>query len=223
MQSSERTEFDEQLGILCAGFNVPITPHRREAYWKSLAKMSLAQFARCVDYAVSDDWRGEDVPSTHQIWGIHRSFRARPAGVVATLEAAREDPRDHLLFYANRMFLRHLVARGGLGSTGRFVPAYGMVDCKPSAELVAARKFVRGLVEWWCPPICDGDTDATQAEFVRQFMTGLDKISPLTDSVRREFESRVNAPETQQAFPPSMGRKLESRYEMPQEQLALTG
>lgn len=216
MQSSERTEFEEQLGILCAGFNVPVTPHRREAYWKGLAKMSLAQFARCVDHAVSDDWADAEVPTTKQIWGMHRSFRMRPAGVIATQDHEREDPRDHLLFYANRMFLRHLVTRGGLGSTGRFVPAYGMVDCKPSPELIVARKFVRDLVDWWCGPIAEGDPDAIQADFIRQFMTGLDKISPLVPEVKREWESRIADPRSQAPFDRSMGRRpLEAQYEKP--------
>jgi hypothetical protein len=209
MQASERIEFDEQLGILCAGFNLPVTAQRREAYWRGLGKMSLAQFARCVDYALSDDWTSEDLPSTTQIWSIHRGFRARPAGLVATQDTTREDPRDHLLFYANRMFLRHLVARGGLG-----------------LELWAARQFVRSLVEWWCPPIREGDQDATQDEFIRQFATGLHKISPLADSTRLEWETRAADPHTHAAFPPYMGRQLEARYAQthvsPQASLELT-
>ena len=73
---------------------------------------------------------------------------------------------------------------------------------------------MRKLVDWWCPVICEGDEDATQAEFIRQFSEGLRKISVIADATLREWEARRQHPEAQKPFPAYMGRRpLEARYE----------
>jgi hypothetical protein len=210
VQSTDREQFEEQLGVLCAGFNLPVTPHRRDAYWRGLAKMSLAQLSRCVDLAVSEEGP-DDLPTPKQIWRMHRGFRSQGA-LVATQEQAKEDPRDHLLFFANRMFLRHLTDRGGLGSTGRFVPGYGMVDCKPSGELIAARKFTRDLVDYWTGPVSESDPDATPAEFIRQFAAGLSQVSTVESQTLRAWREHMDAPESQTPFGRHMARALEPRF-----------
>jgi hypothetical protein len=210
VQAIDRDQFEEQLGVLCAGFNLPVTPHRRDAYWRGLGKMSLAQFARCVDLAVSEDGP-DDMPTPKSIWRIHRALRSQGALVVSQ-DQPQEDSRDHLLFFANRMLLRHLTDRDGLGSTGRFVPAYGMVDCKPSSALIAARKFVRDLVDYWIAPVSEGDPDATPAEFIRQFAAGLSRVSRVDAKTLRTWRQHMEAPESNVPFAPHMGRKLEPRF-----------
>jgi hypothetical protein len=192
MQSADREEFESQLGKLCAGYNLPVTTHRRDAYWSGLGKMSLAQFARCVDYAISEEGP-EDLPTPKWVWRIHRSLRSRGA-VIATLDQPPEDTRDHLLHYANRMFLRHLASRGGVG-----------------AELLAGRTVVRELVEWFSEPVLEGDEDATPAEFIRQFMLGLDRVSPITPDSRAAWEEMRSQPLARIPFPAYMGRPLEGR------------
>jgi hypothetical protein len=209
MQATDREEFEAQLAILCAGKDVPVTQARKDAYWRGMGRLTLAQFARCVDYALSE-WSEEGMPSTSQLWSIHRGFRTRPG--TAALLATPDDTRDHLLFFANRMFLRHIQSRGGLGSTGRFVPAYGMVDCKPSEELIAARAAVRDLVDWFSGPVLEGDSDATPAEFIRQFIENLDKVSPITAETRAFWEGNRAMPQSLIPFPRHMGRELDSRY-----------
>lgn len=220
MESGDRTEFDAQLAILCAGYDKPVGD-RGEAYWKGLHRMGLIEFARCVEHAVSEQGP-EKFPTTHAIWDIARALKSR-GRATSTAVAVPEDPRDHLLFYANRMFLRHMITRGGLGSTGRFIPAHGMVDVQASPELIAARQFVRKLVDWWSEPIRESDPDATHAEFIRQFTEGLDKISPLASATRREWEKRQRELSPRDIFPPHMGRELEPKYQSRQQQLALPG
>jgi hypothetical protein len=74
MLSTDRDEFTAQLSILCAGFDKPLG-ERIEAYWKGLAKMSIVEFARCVDYALGPD--GPDkLPAVPQIWALKRKLRA---------------------------------------------------------------------------------------------------------------------------------------------------
>jgi hypothetical protein len=208
MNTSDREAFDDLVAKLCAGYGATVTEHRRSAYWSSLAKMSLAQFERCIDQALSEEGP-EDLPPPKGIWRIHRGFRAKGPAMQA---GPTEDPRDHLLFYANRMFLHHLGTRGGLGSTGRFVPAYGMVDCKPSAELIAARIVVRDLVEWFSAPVLEGDEDATPAEFIRQLMLGLEPVSRIEPRTRAAWEAMRQEPRARIPFPAYMGRELEARY-----------
>ena len=222
MQTGDREEFEEQLTKLCAGYNLPVTVHRKEAYFTGLGKMSLAQFARCVDFAVSEEGP-EDFPTTRGVWKIHRDLRGRGASAPSKPQRPPEDQRDHLVFYANRMFLRHVVTSGGLGSIGRFVPTHGMADSQASSELTAARRFVRDLVDCWCAYIREGDTDATQAEFIRQFSVGLHRISKVLPATQLEWEARRSDPRTLALFPASMARELEPRYQTQPEQLALTG
>jgi hypothetical protein len=75
MNSGDRPEFDVQLSMLCAGYNVPIGD-RSEAYWKGLAKMSLMEFSRCVDQALGEG--GPDrIPTTGQMWKLLKELRSQ--------------------------------------------------------------------------------------------------------------------------------------------------
>lgn len=215
MESSQRPEFDLQFALLCAGYNIPPTPVRQQAYFTGLAKMTLAQFIRVVEQAISEEGP-DDFPTSKGIWKLHHQLRNRRAAGPSKPEEPPGDPRDHLLFYANRMFLRHVMTRGGLGST----------DGQGSAELLAGRRFVRGHIDWWAGPVREGDPDATQAEFIRQFSVGLNRISPITEATQREWYERQRDPRAQMPFPPYMARELEPRYQAIKAspaQLVLTG
>lgn len=212
MQTSEREDFEEQLAILCAGYNVPATVHRKHAYFAGLAKMSMAQFVRCVEHAVSEQGP-EEIPTPKGIWRIHRDFRKTTAHGPAGAPQIAE--QDHLLFFANRLFFRHLMNRGGLGSTGKFVPAYGMTDCRASAELIAARKVVRALVDWFLEPICDGAQDATPHEFVSQFIPALHAVSPMSPIDPRTlsgWREMISHEDAHKPFEPYMGRPIPEKY-----------
>lgn len=207
MQSGDRPEFEEQLAVLCAGFNVPATPHRKHAYFAGLAKMSLAQFVRCVEFALSDDGP-EELPTTKGIWRLYRRLRAPRA----PLNVPRIEEKDHLLFFANRLFFRHLMNRGGLGSMGRFVPGYGLVDCHASQELSRARVALRDTVEWFAGPIREADPDATPHAFVTSLIKALEKISPIDRRTLDGWAAMIAHPDALKPFEPHMGRELPAEY-----------
>lgn len=54
MQTDDLGEFETLIGKLCAGFEVPVTKPRKDAYWTGLRKMPIAQFARMVDMALTE-------------------------------------------------------------------------------------------------------------------------------------------------------------------------
>lgn len=205
MLSTDREDFDVQLSLLCQGYGFWVGD-RSNAYWKGLSKMQLSQFARCVEFALSEDGP-EKIPNVHGIWKIYRSLRT-PAPVAKREEKVEA---DHLLYYANRMFLAHLTSRGGLGSTGTFVPGHGLVDCKASNELIAARKAVTSLVDWFAGPIMEGDSDACPRQFITLLIRALNKVSPLSEQTQRRWEEMAARHQASIPFPKSMGRKLETK------------
>ena len=200
MQANDREEFETQLGRLCAGFNVPVTKHRVNAYWSGLAKMSLAQFSRVIDFALAE-YGPDDVPPTKGIWRIHRQLRAPDAGQEQATEKKVEE--DHLEWFANRLLFLHLSHRGGLGSTGRFVPGErhisGMNDCVASEELQACLKFKRQIVDEFTGFVREGDEDATPAAFYQWWISGLRRISPME---QRTIDTLIAASEHPSALKP---------------------
>lgn len=112
MQLADRPLFEDQLGALCAGFNVPVTELRAEAYWRGLQRMHLGQFARVVEYALSEHGP-ERIPSVPQIWLLHKQARSqRPAAPTPVADAA--PAYDALHGFAQRCLLHWLRQRGGV-------------------------------------------------------------------------------------------------------------
>lgn len=204
MHASDRGDFKIELEKLCGGFNVPLTKAREEGYWTGLARMSIQQFRKCVEFALGPDYEGTDFPKSGQIWGIYKGTAIKPNTEAKTLPP----DEDHLAYLANRLLWLHVSHRGGLGSTGRFIPAHGMVDCKASAELAACLKFKRELVAQFCGFVREGDEMATQAAFVRWWAGGLAKVSEVLPRTARNYEQLAAAPESQKPFPAYMGREL---------------
>ena len=93
MQLADRAQFDSQLGALCAGFNVPVTELRSEAYWRGLERMQLSQFARVVSHALGEDGP-ERIPTASQCWVIWKQIRHRRPQATAQTEPA-EPQCDH--------------------------------------------------------------------------------------------------------------------------------
>lgn len=203
MLSTDREEFAAQMRILCDGFNVPLG-ERVDAYWKGCASMSLIEFARCVEYALGEDGP-EKIPNTAQIWKLLRKLKNRSQSQV--IEQPK-DTRDHLEFYANRLLLRHLGDRHGLASTAKFVPGYGIVNATSSGELLACRKVVQALVDWFTEPVREGADDATPAAFIEAFIAALAMVSVITPASLREWNEQMKLPAAQLPFPPSMARPM---------------
>jgi hypothetical protein len=206
MLSTDRKEFEAQVAMLCAGFGISATPERQQAFWTGMAKMSLIEFGRCVEFALSEE--GPDkLPTTKGVWRIHREIKSSARATTQQVIRRGED-QDHLLYYANRMFLRHLAYRSGLGSTARFVPGYGLVDCKASEELLRARAALRETVNWFCGPIREGDPDATPHAFVSALVMALGRVSPIDPRAQSEWERMIGEPNAMIPFPAYMGREL---------------
>lgn len=91
MQSTDREEFEIQLARLCAGFNVPVTKHRVNAYWSGCAKMSLLQMSRAIDEALGEHGP-DDLPTTKILWKILRGGRTSgPAGVHTSAPTPQDE------------------------------------------------------------------------------------------------------------------------------------
>ncbi len=210
MLSTDRIEFEAQLETLCAGFNVPFTQARKDAYWAGLSKMSLLAFVRCVETALGEEGPTK-IPTTGDIWKLHQSSRTR---ATVTQAARTEDQRDHLEFLANRLLLEHLASRGGFGSMSTFKPGYGLTACEGSEELAACLKFKRELVQEFSVFIREGDPDASALTFVTQFSAGLNRISRVEESTLRAWEHFVTSVDAQKPFDASTARALESEQSM---------
>jgi hypothetical protein len=106
--STDREQFEVQLSLLCAGYGVWVGD-RPEAYWKGLAKMSLIQFARCVEFALSEEGP-EKVPNVHELWKIHKGLRAKGA-VQDGASSPPESEYPKWLRRVNLLFLAYLMRR----------------------------------------------------------------------------------------------------------------
>jgi hypothetical protein len=189
MLRTDRAEFESQLKTLCAGFNIPATTERQEAYWTGLAKMSLLQFVRCVEYVLSED--GPDkFPTTKAMWNIHKTARSRATQITQPVRLIEQ--QDHLLYFANRMFSRHLANRGGLGPT----------------ELSAARKVTRDLVDWFAGPVRENDPDATPAAFVQAYIKALQRVSRIDQRTLDGWADMAGHSDAKFPFAAYMGSEL---------------
>jgi hypothetical protein len=77
MQITEQTEFQGHVARLCAGLGVPPTEERQAAFWTAFKVLSLLEFSRMVDQALSENGlKGKpDVPA---MWALRASMKARP-------------------------------------------------------------------------------------------------------------------------------------------------
>jgi hypothetical protein len=87
MQADDLTEFERLLGQLCAAFEVPVTKARKDAYWTGLRKMSIAQFARLVDLALTDS-KFVSMPPV----GAFRKLADKPSGQSRAVVQAQHGP-----------------------------------------------------------------------------------------------------------------------------------
>lgn len=128
MHPTEREAFDEQIGILCAGFNVPITDDRREAYWKGLGKMPLISFTRAVEYALGE--HGPDkIPTSPQLWALSRAARSTRVDARPKAQESAPQAADRVSLLAQSALLQFI---------GQQQPS----DASLSAMLAAKHKLV---------------------------------------------------------------------------------
>jgi hypothetical protein len=186
MQSSDRTEFEESLAMLCAAYNVPKTEARSAAYWLGLEKMSLLQFVRCIEYQLGENGNFK-MPTISDIWQIPKKLRAGGA-VISQAQEAEKSP-DHLHYFANRLLLTHVFSRQGLG-----------------AELPACQKLKLELVEFFCGLIAENDSEATPRGFITRWVSGLKRVSPPTAQALSKYRQAAKHPAASNRFAQFMGR-----------------
>jgi hypothetical protein len=76
MLSDDRKEFDSMMDQLCVGLGAVSYDVRKEAYWKGLAKMSLIQFGRVVEFCISEEGPAK-VPTVPEVWKLWRSIQGK--------------------------------------------------------------------------------------------------------------------------------------------------
>jgi hypothetical protein len=112
MDNSHRKEFEAQIAQLCAAFPPTFaSADRIEAYWRGLGKMPMSGVVRCVDYAISDEYEEDRIPSPKQLWRIYRQLRAQSV-TVEQHEKRVNDPRDIYARFADHIFLNYLMRKG---------------------------------------------------------------------------------------------------------------
>jgi hypothetical protein len=125
-------------------------------------------------------------------------------------QRAKVATSDHLLYFANRLFFRHIFERRGLGSKARWHPLNArLVDHVASPELIACREGIRRVVAWFIQPVLDGDPDATPAEFTRQILAELEKAGRVTDGFRQYCRAAVEHQFAPKPFAREMARPIE--------------
>lgn len=161
MYSTDREQFDVQLLMLCQGYGFWVGD-RSEAYWKGLAKMGLIEFARCVEYAISEDGP-EKLPNTHGIWKIHRELRGRSQPQVQDPVVTPPMP-PKWLGWVNGLFLKYLTHR-------RLTENF-----KGDINLPMRRKACLELAEFFEGIEAERDPAATDAELQQRFHAAMARI-----------------------------------------------
>lgn len=113
MQLADRGEFVAQLKTLCAGFNVPFTGEREEAYWRGLERMQVSSFARVVTHALSDHGP-EKLPTVRDVWSLSRVLRRQQPPMTDARDAPPPPAVDHWTAFANRRLAAWLRQYGPL-------------------------------------------------------------------------------------------------------------
>jgi hypothetical protein len=105
VQEADLPAFERAFRRLCAGFDVPATDARREAYWRAFHKLSVLEFAGLVDTALVESTFAS-MPTVGALRELHRKVQS-PA-----LTAAPSGPsvQAQLCEYA-AIKLKHLIRK----------------------------------------------------------------------------------------------------------------
>lgn len=197
MQTSDKAEFDQRLAVLCAGFNIPVTAERAEAFWRGLGQMGIVQFARVVDSMLGE--QNEEIDprklTVSVIWKQHRKLKTRPSASAAPRDP--EDNRDHIDDMLNRIIFNLMRARGGFGSTGEVIGGR-MVKAAPSPELRRVLKAKNATMHFMAQLMLEGDPGATGKMLVTDFISQLrlnDVMIPsAVEAAWRESAAKLTSP-----------------------------
>lgn len=76
MLQADRAEFDRQVSLLCAAYNVPII-NRADALWLAFNKLRLDDWMRIISHAIGPDGP-EKFPTVRQLWGTRKALQHTP-------------------------------------------------------------------------------------------------------------------------------------------------
>lgn len=84
MQENDTVNFERALLRLCAGFDVPMSDARKEAYWRSLRKLQLLEFTGLIDMALVESTFAS-MPTVGALWELHRKVQSpRSTGITTS-------------------------------------------------------------------------------------------------------------------------------------------
>lgn len=135
MISTDRDQFEAHLGILCAAFDKP-PGDRVDAYWKAMQRMTIAEFARAVEFAIGENGPRK-MPSTGALWDIRNNLRRGPA--VPTQELLPMQPVPQWSVWRLRvdaLMLRFIVRRRIGGYRGDINLAQRRAACRELWEFL---------------------------------------------------------------------------------------
>ena len=182
MSTEAPDELDRLLAQLCAGFDRPYTPERREAYRRGLSKMHPAMLERVVDHCLGPS--GPDkFPTTRQLWQISRELRRKQRAPGATADDTRGMSR--WVVAANLILFRlaYCDARRGFRPIAEFPPmptgGYGLplrlVQPTDRSLLDRALAVKAEIVEYAEQAERDGEP-WTREEFIDVCRTAFEKL-----------------------------------------------
>lgn len=103
------SQFELQLRTLCAGFNVPPTPERLEAYEKAFGKLNAAMWARMVEHCLAEAGPNR-MPTVRELWDIRRELRVGPPQYIHERKETDGWQGDAWDLAANRHLYAYLLA-----------------------------------------------------------------------------------------------------------------
>lgn len=165
MLSTERGAFAKLIEVLCAGYNVPATEARLDAYWRGCNRMHLAAFERTVDFILGPDGDAEDLPTPRQIHIQHRRMLAAQRSASEPTHKLDGPELDKFDRYAGQVLfsvLCSLTSQHGSGASDASL-----------AEMVHVKhRFAAGYREMCIaePDACEEMRDAMKAALTRQFV-----------------------------------------------------
>jgi hypothetical protein len=208
MRQIDDPKFRSILASFGEVYGKPISPQLASLWWESLKDLPIE-----LVEAGAKSWirHGKQFPRPAQVREmVKETERATPEH--SSNPRQTQEPDDHLLFFANRMFLKHLFSRNGLRSAAKFSPGVGPAHVEASSEFLAARQVVRDLVEEFSGYIREGDDLATPAAFIDLFARQLNRVSPIAPKVMTFFTRSATDERAAVPFARSMGRELHSAY-----------
>jgi hypothetical protein len=139
MQSStEQPEFQGHVARLFAGFGIPATDERQAAFWTAFKILSLLEFSRMVDQALSENGLKEK-PNVPVMWGVRAGMKSRAASVyhegASTPVAVAPEPSFGMRLVST-MFMTYMHRRRVLE------------QFKGDINMLARRRKCREIADW---------------------------------------------------------------------------